>query len=735
MDKKAIPVVTIGAKEYFVLNKVGQKYFVLAKYCAGKGYYSLAPCQFRDSKLCAYLQQHFVADLQAAGVDTDKLYNISILTRGQFERFVKGKLPPLEASYILMNPVEDGSEQIYAVFPDESVQPVSIRSTQGIRIAMHIDKDYANELMGIVEEPEEQTEEPQTVSDTSEAVETPEAGEIIEIVVESDSNVPDTPAKPAEPEEQKTASDNETVTEPEDDVDDIVIEIIDTGESDEDQEKEPEEEPETEPDQAPETNAAAETDEEEDDIVIEIIDDDSDTAEEEETSEPEADVNATKAEEAPDNAEAEDQTDADEEDEDIVIEIIDDEPESDEMGEAEAEGEPEQETVGEEASDEDEVEIVVEAVETEEEVADTTEEKPEAADEAAEGGEETDEEPVEVVEETVEETAEEPDEDETPESEAVEEQETPESGEEEAEPDIEEQICKLRVITYLDGRRAHVFDNAIEINGYGYEGDEFCMDVPSGREYSIKARANSKTRILDVIKEGVISEDLTVELNYYTVHVSGDSGIGYTTGAGIYLEGTACSVNVSLVPGHEWDCWNGNPDNRSNPYDFVVTGRVYLKARSRINVRVQFRVDDEPYAGAAFICGMVHINGLDVPVSDNGIAETTVPSDTPVIVKVPEFSGDEASVQIYDDIPSMDLLLPVRYLTLYIRGDNGLAYINGAGIYREGSVVSVDIGCKDGYKLVKATKFYGNSFVSSGDGKGTIRLTQPTMYKAVTQKV
>ncbi len=695
MEKKEIPVVTIGAKEYYVLNKVGSKYFVLAKYCAGKGYYSLAPCQFRDSKLYAYLQQHFVTDLKAAGVDTDKLYNISILTRGQFERFVKGKLPPLNVPYILMNPVEDGSEQIYAVFPDESVKPVEIRSTQGIRIAMHVDKDYANELMGITEEvPEEQAEAPEIVSDTSG---TAEAGEVIEVVVDSELDVSVASAESDKEKLPDTETDTETAGESEDDADDIVIEVIDTaepaGQSDEAAEDQG-----TGAGQSSEpTETVTDAADEDDDIVIEVLlDDDDNTAEAEKPSEPEAETTVPESEEVQDNAEGKVPADTADDDE-IVIEIVDDEPDADEAEDvkAEPEGEPEPETDNEASDD---VEIVVEAAEMDEETTGNTSDIPEETE-------------VEVVDDN----------------------EVPENGEE-AEPDVAEQVCKLRVITYLDGRRAHVFDNAIEVNGYGYEGDEFCMDVPTGREYSIKARANSKTRILDVVQEGILDGDLTVELNYYTVHVSGDSGIGYTTGAGIYLEGTACSVNVSLVPGHEWDCWNGNPDNRANPYDFVVTGRVYLKARSRINVRVQFRVDDEPYVGAAFMCGMVHINGLDVPVSDNGIAETTVPSDTPVIVKVPGFSGDDASVQIYDDIPSMDLLLPVRYLTLYIRGDNGLAYINGAGIYREGSVVNVDIGCKDEYKLAKMAKFYGNSFVSSGGGKGTIRLTQPTMYKVTTKK-
>ena len=720
MYESDIPVVTIGAKEYYVLNSIGTKYFILAKHCAGKGYYSLAPCRFADSKLSAYLQRHFVTDLRAAGVDTDRLYNISIMTLGQFQRFVRGKLPPLDVPYLLMNTVEDSPELIYAVYPDESVQPVDIRSTQGIRIAMHIDRDYANELMGVVELPavEQTPEAEETTDETASGTSDQEDDDItIEVVDTGEPDIPDVPAiqeqqpeAPAEPEKAEA----EEVKKSDDAEDDITITVIDTDEP------EPAETvPETKPE--PETSVENETDI--DDITIEIIDDN-----EPDTTEPvqpeifEIPSNSHATEKIAGEEKEDNGTEA-ADDDDIVIEIVDDDEPAEEKIEKPVEEKPEEKA---ETEQDDDIRIEVEIEDETEPEPEQTEhiEKTEKAEEAktVETVEPVKE--VEKVEEVKEESREE----------AIEAPVSVEPVDEQTATTIANRICRLHVVTYLDGRKTRVFDDAVEVNGAGYTGEDFFVELPAGKEYTIKARRNDKSRMLDTVSSGRLDADETVELNYYTVHVSGDSGIGFVEGGGLYLEGTACSIDVSVVPGHEFDCWTGNPDNKANPYDFIVTGRRYLKARSRISVRVQFQVDGEPYVGAAFICGMVHINGVDIPVSEDGKAETTVPSDTPVIVKVPAFSGDDATVQIYDDIPSADLLLPVRYLTLYIRGDNGLAYINGAGIYREGSVVNVAMGCKAGYRLQKTAKFYGNSFVTAGDGTGTIRLTQPTMYKVTTSR-
>ena len=44
-------IVPIGNYDWYVLRLIGDKYFVLAESPLFRGYYSLTPCEYKDSRL------------------------------------------------------------------------------------------------------------------------------------------------------------------------------------------------------------------------------------------------------------------------------------------------------------------------------------------------------------------------------------------------------------------------------------------------------------------------------------------------------------------------------------------------------------------------------------------------------------------------------------------------------------------------------------------------------------
>ena len=136
----------IGGNEWYVLKLIGDKYFLLAESPLFKGYYSLKPCDYADSKLANFINNKFLPELEYRGLDIKKISNVSILTAGQYKLYVKDKLPMCSAPYLLQTVHPSYENYIIAVDIDGELYPSKVTDLCGVRPCMFIEKTYADEL-------------------------------------------------------------------------------------------------------------------------------------------------------------------------------------------------------------------------------------------------------------------------------------------------------------------------------------------------------------------------------------------------------------------------------------------------------------------------------------------------------------------------------------------------------------------------------------------------------------
>lgn len=86
--------IKFGNYDWYPIKQVGDKYLLVAVGPLFKGYYSLEPCDFSESKLFEFLNAGFLQHLSTSGIDVSNISNMSILSQGQYKLYVKDKLPP-----------------------------------------------------------------------------------------------------------------------------------------------------------------------------------------------------------------------------------------------------------------------------------------------------------------------------------------------------------------------------------------------------------------------------------------------------------------------------------------------------------------------------------------------------------------------------------------------------------------------------------------------------------------
>lgn len=191
--------VTLNDKEWLILDAVGDKYFMLAESPLFRGYYSLQPCEYAESRLAAFLTNKYLPQMERGGVDISKITNLRIPTVGQYMLYIKDKLPASKTAFLLQTPHPRKEDCILAIDTNGEMFAAHVTDSCGIRPCMFADKKYINVLAGVNEDltpiadiPEEQHEieqqEEDTISPDSTASE-PSALIVPEQIAESDDEI------------------------------------------------------------------------------------------------------------------------------------------------------------------------------------------------------------------------------------------------------------------------------------------------------------------------------------------------------------------------------------------------------------------------------------------------------------------------------------------------------------------------------------------------------------------
>lgn len=195
-------IIPLGDYDWLVLKTIGGKLFLLSEQPIFKGYYSLSPCSFQESKLYNFLNNKFMEQLVESGVEVAHISGAGILSLAQYERYVKDRAPNPSTPFLLQNPCPDEYDKVLAINEDGETVAVGLQFPCGIRPTLFVDKDYVESLVdldGLIElseinPPEPQQETPVTAEIPSEPVKDTEQEETPmeeEIPTEGDFEVPE----------------------------------------------------------------------------------------------------------------------------------------------------------------------------------------------------------------------------------------------------------------------------------------------------------------------------------------------------------------------------------------------------------------------------------------------------------------------------------------------------------------------------------------------------------------
>lgn len=149
MYEEFIPcIVNIGRYQWFPIKLMGDKYFIIAIKPLFKGYYSIDPFPFAQTNLSMFLNDKFISFLVEDGIDITQFSNMAIPTQGQYNMYIKNKLPPCGA-YLLQSPkVEDN--QTLAIDTDENIIATDIKAIYNVRPCCFVNAEY---LRSIIDKP------------------------------------------------------------------------------------------------------------------------------------------------------------------------------------------------------------------------------------------------------------------------------------------------------------------------------------------------------------------------------------------------------------------------------------------------------------------------------------------------------------------------------------------------------------------------------------------------------
>lgn len=132
--------VKIGRFMWFPVKQIGNKYFMVAVKPLFKGYYSTELCDFPQTQLNKFLNNQFVSLLAQDGIEVNYISGMSILTAGQYNMYVKDKLPAC-ADFLIQSPISD-KHTVSAIKSDGTKIEVDIAQQSNIRPCFFIDAEY-----------------------------------------------------------------------------------------------------------------------------------------------------------------------------------------------------------------------------------------------------------------------------------------------------------------------------------------------------------------------------------------------------------------------------------------------------------------------------------------------------------------------------------------------------------------------------------------------------------------
>lgn len=325
-------------------------------------------------------------------------------------------------------------------------------------------------------------------------------------------------------------------------------------------------------------------------------------------------------------------------------------------------------------------------------------------------------------------------------------------------------------VDYPDGKQPKK-DNPVDFNTAGIaeitiKKDDSVWGSPSGKTFTIRSGGTTLPLSETGTGTGIFSNDNvtpgtyhifdgevdtgnivtitagnkgTGTVDYYTLTLNKDGGVGTVTGAGVYLKGTSATIDATLNSGYNFTRWQDDatsPKTTTTKNATITMDRaVSLKAITTMRAgtpKITLKKDDSSWKGREVKLKLKSGGGTPISLPDNNDGTyggtTKIPEGNYVIVV--DGKDTKLEINITDGASPTKTL---EYYSLELAGDDGISGLDGKGVYLKGTEVDIKSLIKDGYNFKKWINLDTNSDYKT-DKEFKITINKKLRLKAVTEK-
>ncbi len=221
----------------------------------------------------------------------------------------------------------------------------------------------------------------------------------------------------------------------------------------------------------------------------------------------------------------------------------------------------------------------------------------------------------------------------------------------------------------------------------------------------------------------------SVTLDYFSVVLIHDAGIGSVSGNGVYLKGDSVTIDATLKDDYQFVKWTGDTTlaDKKTKNTFTINDRVVLTASSKLvtysKVEINVTKDGSPWENTN---KEITLKGKDGATISN-LSKVANGSYTIYV--------DGASTGREIVVNDKDASAQLNYFTVTLNAGSGIQSTIGSGIYLEGTSIDINAMIKNGYTFVNWTgSFTYNKTTGMLEVRMPIQLTANAMHNKEENK-
>ena len=254
--------------------------------------------------------------------------------------------------------------------------------------------------------------------------------------------------------------------------------------------------------------------------------------------------------------------------------------------------------------------------------------------------------------------------------------------------------------------------------------------------------------LVDSVDTGIIVDtrqgtDQQIDIEYFTLHVKGDTGIESLIGSGDYLKGSVVAINAKEDADHTFVKWTGSVDETDTQANNKVTmnaemtvtatSKEIIVPKTGVQVTVNLEKDNNPWKDANKDIKLVKDDGTEITDFTN-----VEPGNYKIFVD--NIDTNKKIVITADDVTNqIDKEETIVYYTLILNAGAGIssayetATNKNSKVYLENTVVTINADLKKDNEFINWTNKDGKEVYTAV--KNTLTMNKPITLTANAKEI